>query len=95
MERIELYRSMARQRAVEMALAELWHRGLAPGEMHLGTGEEALVAGVCAHHGAGDGVAADHRFEPLDEGRHYARLQWRNRDPPAVEADNAVLVDGG
>ncbi|MGF1465018.1 MAG: thiamine pyrophosphate-dependent dehydrogenase E1 component subunit alpha [Sandaracinaceae bacterium] len=58
---LDLYRSMARQRAVEMALGELWHRGLVPGEMHLGTGEEAVVAGVLAHREPGDRFAIDHR----------------------------------
>lgn len=61
MDSIDLYRSMARQRAVELALAELWHRGLAPGEMHLGTGEEAVIAGVVGHRQPSDAFAIDHR----------------------------------
>jgi len=61
MELLEHYRAMARMRAVEMGLAELWHRGLAPGEMHLGTGEEALIAGVLAHRTPHDYFAIDHR----------------------------------
>jgi len=27
-------------------LPRLWHEGLISGEMHLGTGEEAIIAGV-------------------------------------------------
>lgn len=64
MEQLRLYRMMARVRAFELATAELWHRGLISGEMHLGTGEEAVIAGVMAHLGKGDAVALDHRPTP-------------------------------
>jgi acetoin:2,6-dichlorophenolindophenol oxidoreductase subunit alpha len=65
MDLLDLYRSMARARAFELVQAELWSRGLVSGEMHLGTGEEALAAGVAAHLRPGDAVALDHRPTPV------------------------------
>jgi pyruvate dehydrogenase E1 component alpha subunit len=64
MEIRELYRHMCRSRAFELALADLWQRGLISGEMHLGTGEEAIAAGVIGHLRDGDGLAVDHRSTP-------------------------------
>lgn len=61
----DLYRIMARARAFELLLADLWQRGLISGEMHLGTGEEAVAAGVCVHLREGDAVALDHRATPV------------------------------
>ncbi len=60
----ELYRQMLRARAFEVAVAELWQRGLISGEMHLGTGEEAVAAGVIMHLRDGDGLALTHRSTP-------------------------------
>lgn len=65
MELLELYRSMVRARAFELLLAELWERGEISGEMHLGTGEEAVAAGTTAHLREGDAVALDHRPTPV------------------------------
>jgi pyruvate dehydrogenase E1 component alpha subunit len=65
MELLDLYRNMYRARAFEAAIAELWRRGLISGEMHLGTGEEAIAAGVAAHLEQGDAVALDHRGTPM------------------------------
>jgi pyruvate dehydrogenase E1 component alpha subunit len=65
MELVDLYAMMAKARAFELALADLWHRGLISGEMHLGTGEEAVAAGVVAHLRAGDAVSLDHRPTPV------------------------------
>jgi TPP-dependent pyruvate/acetoin dehydrogenase alpha subunit len=59
-----LYRQMARIRFFEQAQADLWRRGLIPGEMHLGIGEEAVAAGVLAHLEEGDALAIDHRSTP-------------------------------
>ncbi len=61
MELIDLFRQMARARAFEDALAALWREGLVSGEMHLGTGEEGVAAGVVAHLRRGDALALDHR----------------------------------
>lgn len=61
----DLYRNMYRARAFETAIAELWREGLISGEMHLGTGEEAIAAGLTAHIEQGDAVALDHRGTPV------------------------------
>jgi len=60
---------MARMRYVERALAELWEHGLVPGEMHLGIGEEAAIAGVLLQLSRGDATATDHRSTPVLVGR--------------------------
>ncbi|MDH3497384.1 MAG: thiamine pyrophosphate-dependent dehydrogenase E1 component subunit alpha [Gemmatimonadota bacterium] len=60
----DLYRQMLRARAYEVAVADLWRRGLISGEMHLGTGEEAVAAGVVTHLRDGDGLALAHRCSP-------------------------------
>jgi len=60
----QLYRHMARSRAVELAVEKLWNEGLVSGEMHLGTGEEAVAAGVVTHMSEGDGLALTHRCTP-------------------------------
>ena len=56
-----LYAEMLRSRLFEEAVAQLWHEGLISGEMHLGKGEEGIVAGVLAHVRDGDALALDHR----------------------------------
>ena len=56
-----LYTLMLKSRLLEEAVASLWHSGLISGEMHLGTGEEAIVAGVVSHLQEGDAMALDHR----------------------------------
>jgi pyruvate dehydrogenase E1 component alpha subunit len=62
---LTLYGQMARMREFELALADLWHAGRISGEMHLGTGEEAIAAGIAARLGADDAVAIDHRSTPF------------------------------
>jgi TPP-dependent pyruvate/acetoin dehydrogenase alpha subunit len=62
---IDLYRAMYKARAFELGLAGLWHQGLITGELHLGTGEEAIAAGVTVHMRSGDGIALDHRGTPF------------------------------
>ena len=42
----KLYPLMLKSRLFEEAVAKLWHDGLISGEMHLGTGEEAIIAGA-------------------------------------------------
>jgi pyruvate dehydrogenase E1 component alpha subunit len=56
-----LYTLMLKSRLFEEAISQLWNDGLISGEMHLGTGEEAIVAGVVAHLSEGDAMALDHR----------------------------------
>jgi pyruvate dehydrogenase E1 component alpha subunit len=59
-----LYRQMLRSRLFEEAAARLWTEGKISGEMHLGTGEEAVVAGVVDQLREGDALALDHRGTP-------------------------------
>lgn len=56
-----LYSLMLKSRLFEEAAAKLWHEGLISGEMHLGTGEEAIIAGIVSHLKDGDAMALDHR----------------------------------
>lgn len=56
-----LYRDMLYCRRFEEVVASLWRAGRISGEMHLGTGEEAIVAGVLDHLEEGDALALDHR----------------------------------
>jgi acetoin:2,6-dichlorophenolindophenol oxidoreductase subunit alpha len=56
-----LYALMLKSRLFEEAIAKLWREGLISGEMHLGTGEEAIIAGVVTHLREGDAMAVDHR----------------------------------
>ncbi|NIP82611.1 MAG: thiamine pyrophosphate-dependent dehydrogenase E1 component subunit alpha, partial [Gemmatimonadetes bacterium] len=62
---VDRYRAMLRVRAFELLLLELWEDGLISGELHLGTGEEAVAAGVAEHLRDGDALALDHRPTPL------------------------------
>lgn len=61
---LRLYRTMLTSRRLEEAISQLWNNGLISGEMHLGIGEEAIVAGVLDHLSDEDAVAADHRSTP-------------------------------
>jgi len=65
----ELYRQVMRARSFELLLADMWQRGLISGELHLGTGEEAIAAGVVVHLRDGDALALDHRSTPPLGGR--------------------------
>jgi pyruvate dehydrogenase E1 component alpha subunit len=56
-----LYRQMYKSRLFEEAVLKLWEEGLISGEMHLGIGEEAIMAGVVDHLIDGDALALDHR----------------------------------
>ncbi len=83
---LQLYRAMARARAFELLLLELWHDGRVSGELHLGTGEEAIAAGIAAHLRAGDALALDHRSTPL--------LLLRGVDPVAMVRELLGRPDG-
>jgi len=52
---------MVRSRLFEEAVKKLWEDGKIPGEMHLGIGEEAIIAGVVSQLVEGDALALDHR----------------------------------
>ncbi len=43
---------------------KLWEEGHIYGEMHLGIGEEAIVAGILSHLVTGDAISTDHRSTP-------------------------------
>jgi pyruvate dehydrogenase E1 component alpha subunit len=60
----QLYREMLRSRLFEEAVTDLWKKGKISGEMHLGTGEEAIIAGVISQLEEGDAIAVDHRGTP-------------------------------
>ena len=55
---------MLRSRLYEEAVSALWYEGLISGEMHLGTGEEGIVAGTVLQLRPGDAMALDHRGTP-------------------------------
>jgi TPP-dependent pyruvate/acetoin dehydrogenase alpha subunit len=59
-----LYKHMLRSRRFEEAVTRLWEEGRISGEMHLGVGEEAIVAGVVDQLREGDALALDHRGTP-------------------------------
>jgi pyruvate dehydrogenase E1 component alpha subunit len=71
-----LYALMQRSRLYETAVAVLWEDGLISGEMHLGTGEEAIIAGIVSQLKPGDALALDHRAT--------AALLMRGVDPLAL-----------
>jgi len=56
-----LYALMLKSRLFEESITQLWKDGLISGEMHLGTGEEAIIAGVVAQLDEHDAMALDHR----------------------------------
>ena len=64
-----LHHQMMRMRLFEEACADMWARGLISGELHLGIGEEGIVAGVTDHLIDGDAMALDHRGTPALVGR--------------------------
>jgi TPP-dependent pyruvate/acetoin dehydrogenase alpha subunit len=59
-----LYEWMLRSRLFEEMISQLWHEGAISGEMHLGTGEEAIAAGIISQLIEGDAMALDHRGTP-------------------------------
>ncbi len=56
-----LYGQMLRSRLFEELVSDLWDDGYISGEMHMGIGEEGIVAGVLDHLEEGDALALDHR----------------------------------
>jgi acetoin:2,6-dichlorophenolindophenol oxidoreductase subunit alpha len=81
-----LYRLMLRSRLMEQAIARLWHEGLISGEMHLGTGEEAVIVGVVAQLRGDDAMALDHRGT--------AALLVRGVDPALILRELLGRPDG-
>ena len=81
-----LYALMLKSRLFEEAIAKLWHDGLISGEMHLGTGEEAIIAGVVSQLRKGDAMALDHRGS--------AALLMRGEDPVLILRELLGYPDG-
>jgi pyruvate dehydrogenase E1 component alpha subunit len=81
-----LYALMLKSRLFEEAVAQLWQDGLISGEMHLGTGEEAIVAGVVSQLVEGDAMALDHRGTPP--------LMMRGVDPVLILRELLGQPDG-
>lgn len=81
-----LYALMLKSRLFEEAIAKLWHDGLISGEMHLGTGEEAIIAGVVSQLREGDAMALDHRGT--------AALLIRGVDPVLILRELLGYPDG-
>ena len=81
-----LYTIMLKSRLYEEAIATLWNDGLISGEMHLGTGEEAIIAGVVTQLREGDAMALDHRGT--------AALLMRGVDPILILRELLGYPDG-
>jgi len=58
---LKLYKLMFQSRMIEEIIAKLWQEGRISGEMHMGIGEEGIIAGVISHLIEGDAIATDHR----------------------------------
>ena len=59
-----LYELMYKSRTFEEAVRQIWKDGKRSGEMHLGMGEEAIVAGIVSQLIEGDAMALEHRGTP-------------------------------
>lgn len=59
-----LYGLMYTSRVFEESVRGIWKEGKISGEMHLGMGEEAIVAGIVSQLIEGDAMALDHRGTP-------------------------------
>lgn len=81
-----LYALMLKSRLFEEAVTQLWNDGLISGEMHLGTGEEAIVAAVISQLIEGDALALDHRCTPP--------LIMRGVDPVSILRELLGQPDG-
>ncbi len=80
------YALMLKSRLFEEVTAKLWHDGLISGELHLGTGEEAIIAGVVTLLREGDALALDHRGT--------AALLMRGVDPVLILREVLGYPDG-
>jgi TPP-dependent pyruvate/acetoin dehydrogenase alpha subunit len=81
-----LYELMLKSRVFEEAVASLWHDGMISGEMHLGTGEEAIIAGVVSQLQDCDAMALDHRGT--------AAMLMRGVDPALILRELLGYPDG-
>jgi TPP-dependent pyruvate/acetoin dehydrogenase alpha subunit len=81
-----LYSLMLKSRLFEEGISKLWHDGLISGEMHLGTGEEAIIAGIVTQLRENDAMALDHRGT--------AALLIRGADPVLILRELLGYPDG-
>lgn len=81
-----LYELMFKSRTFEEAVRQIWKDGKISGEMHLGMGEEAIVAGILPQLIEGDAMALDHRGTPP--------LLMRGVDPVALLREFMGQPDG-
>ncbi len=81
-----LYALMLKSRLFEESVTQLWKEGLISGEMHLGTGEEAIIAGVVKHLEEQDAMALDHRGT--------AAMLMRGVDPTLILRELLGKPDG-
>lgn len=81
-----LYELMFKSRTFEEAVRQIWKDGKISGEMHLGMGEEAIVAGIVPQLIEGDAMALDHRGTPP--------LLMRGVDPVALLREFMGQPDG-
>src|SRR5512143_447943 len=86
MDRWSLYALMKRTRRFEEEVTRLWEAGLISGEMHLGTGEEAIIAGIVSQLRLGDAMALDHRGS--------AALLMRGVEPVPLLREMLGCADG-
>ena len=71
-----LYRLMYKSRFFEEIISKLWSEGLISGEMHLGTGEEAIVASVVSNLEEGDSMALLSHITPPDNARSRSGINY-------------------
>jgi pyruvate dehydrogenase E1 component alpha subunit len=81
-----LYELMFKSRTFEEAVRQIWKDGKISGEMHLGMGEEAIVAGIISQLIEGDAMALDHRGTPP--------MVMRGVDPVALLREFMGQPDG-
>jgi acetoin:2,6-dichlorophenolindophenol oxidoreductase subunit alpha len=81
-----LYELMYRSRVFEEAVRRIWRQGRISGEMHLGMGEEAIIAGVISQLVEGDALALEHRGT--------SPLLMRGVDPVALLREFMGKPDG-
>ncbi|MHA2073589.1 MAG: thiamine pyrophosphate-dependent enzyme, partial [Candidatus Hodarchaeales archaeon] len=61
---LKLYELMIYSRIFEEAVMKIWEEGHIYGEMHLGIGEEAIIAGILSQLVPGDAISTDYRSTP-------------------------------
>lgn len=81
-----LYELMMKSRLYEGIITKLWHDGYISGEMHLGTGEEGIVAGIVSQLLPDDAMALDHRAT--------SALLMRGVDPVLMLREMLGFEDG-